>query len=664
MKKIINKNKGITLVALIITIIILLILSGITIATLGGENGLFARVKLGKERYAISEAKEKLELEIANLQIEQQGKGEELKKEDLPKMNSDEIDVRDTTNFPVEVIYKNYKFEVDSNFKVTYVGEANETIITYTTEPEGYTNQNNIKVLVKITNPKGIKSILKPDETDKILPQDRTTAGIEFTVTKNGHYILKVEDVDGNEVSKDIYIDLIDTLAPEEFTPEVQKNGSTITIVENGKDAEATEESSKSGIDHYEYYLIDSSNKETKYDSNKIENLALGTYRAYVIAFDKAGNSRKSNEVEFSITIEFSKISAGDQHNLAIDKEGNLYSWGGSNSTLEDGVTALATGRFENWGPAKMKLDFKIKEMSVGNFEHSLVIDNNGYLWSRARSNSYGQLGNGTTEVSDKLIKIKEDVKFVKISASKYHNLAIDTEGNLWTWGDNEYGQLGDGTTTNKLEPTQIMPNKKFIQIATGVFHSLAIDNDGNLWSWGYNGDKQLGDGTTVERNTPIQILKNEKFIQVSAMENHSLALDSEGNVWRWGESAYDTGTRRYYYKNDPQKIEIDKRITQISAGTYHVLALDSEGNVWRWGLNAAGQLGNGTNKQNDTPTQLVSDKKFIQIAAGDRHSLALDSDGTIWGWGSNNSWELGIGDNRVYSKELPIQIVPASKKN
>ena len=664
MNKRLRNFNGITLVALIVTIVILLILAGITIATLGGENGLFKKVKLGKERYAISEAKEKLELEITNLQIEQNGKGEELTKEDLPKMNSDEIDVRDTTNFPVEVIYKNYKFEVDSNFKVTYVSEANETIITYTTEPEGYTNQNNIKVLVKITNPKGIKSILKPGETDKILPQDRTTAGIEFIVTKNGHYILKVEDVDGNEVSKDIYIDLIDTLAPEEFTPEVQKNGSTITIVENGKDAEATEESSKSGIDHYEYYVIDSSNKETKYDNNKIENLALGTYRAYVIAFDKAGNSRKSNEVEFSITIEFSKISAGDQHNLAIDKEGNLFSWGGSNDTLEDGVTDLATGNFKGWGPVKMKLDFKVKEMSVGNYSHSLVIDNNGYLWSRARSNSYGQLGNGTTETSDKLIKIKEDVKFEKISAGEYHNLAIDTEGNLWSWGYNYNGQLGDGTTTNKLEPTQIMPNKKFIQIATGGRHSLAIDNDGNLWSWGYNGDKQLGDRTTVESHTPIQILKDEKFIQVSAMEDHSLALDSEGNVWRWGESVYDTGTRWYYYKNDPQKIKIDKRITQISAGQYHVLALDSEGNVWRWGLNAAGQLGNGTNKQNNTPTQLVSDKKIIQIAAGEGHSLALDSDGTIWGWGSNGRWELGIDDNRVYSKELPIQIVPASKRN
>lgn len=162
--------------------------------------------------------------------------------------------------------------------------------------------------------------------------------------TKNGHYILKVEDVDENEVSKDIYIDLIDTLAPEEFMPEVQKNGSTITIVENGKDAEAMEESSKSGIDHYEYYLIDSSNKETKYDNNKIENLALGTYKAYLIAFDKAGNSRKSNEVEFSITIEFSKISVGDRHNLALDSDGTIWGWGRN----ADGELGTLKNRFDS----------------------------------------------------------------------------------------------------------------------------------------------------------------------------------------------------------------------------------------------------------------------------------------------------------------------------
>ena len=43
-----NGQKGITLVALVITIIILLILAGISIATLGGENGLFTRAKQAK----------------------------------------------------------------------------------------------------------------------------------------------------------------------------------------------------------------------------------------------------------------------------------------------------------------------------------------------------------------------------------------------------------------------------------------------------------------------------------------------------------------------------------------------------------------------------------------------------------------------------------------
>ena len=55
----INKQKGITLVALVITIIILLILAGITINSLTGS-GLFDKVKLAKEK---SENAEKIENE-------------------------------------------------------------------------------------------------------------------------------------------------------------------------------------------------------------------------------------------------------------------------------------------------------------------------------------------------------------------------------------------------------------------------------------------------------------------------------------------------------------------------------------------------------------------------------------------------------------------------
>ena len=260
MKK--TKENAITLVALVITIVILLILAGIAISNLLGEHGLINQAKLGKEKYAISAAKEKLELEITNLQVEQQAKGESLTKEILPKINNDDIDVRDISNFPVEVICGKYKFEVDNNFQVKYIGEADDTVIKYTTEPDNYTNQNSVKVMLKISNPKGIKSIEKPGEESEVV-ESQTKIETDFTVNKNGHYILKVVDAKDKEVTKDIYIDLIDTLAPEKFTPEIQKNEKSITVIEKGNDAEY-EMDIITRYEHGEFFSADSIKQNIK----------------------------------------------------------------------------------------------------------------------------------------------------------------------------------------------------------------------------------------------------------------------------------------------------------------------------------------------------------------------------------------------------------------
>ena len=92
------------------------------------------------------------------------------------------------------------------------------------------------------------------------------------------------------------------------------------------------------------------------------------------------------------------------------------------------------------------------------------------------------------------------------MSAGEKHSLAIDYEGNLWSWGYNIYGQLGDGTTTEKLNPIKITEGIKFEKVYARCYSSLAIDVNGNLWSWGSNGNGELGDGTTTDRLTPVQI--------------------------------------------------------------------------------------------------------------------------------------------------------------
>lgn len=66
-----KRNKGITLVALIITIIILLILAGISIVGLT-KNGLFENAKIAKQKQSEQESREKLELALANARIEKE----------------------------------------------------------------------------------------------------------------------------------------------------------------------------------------------------------------------------------------------------------------------------------------------------------------------------------------------------------------------------------------------------------------------------------------------------------------------------------------------------------------------------------------------------------------------------------------------------------------
>ena len=64
-KKLINK-KGITLIALVITIIVLLILAGVTIATLTGDNGVLTRANDASRETEISSVKEQAQLDIEN----------------------------------------------------------------------------------------------------------------------------------------------------------------------------------------------------------------------------------------------------------------------------------------------------------------------------------------------------------------------------------------------------------------------------------------------------------------------------------------------------------------------------------------------------------------------------------------------------------------------
>ena len=64
MKLKLKKDKGITLIALVITIVVLLILAGVSIATLTGDKGIIINTYKAKEETKRAESKEKIEVQV------------------------------------------------------------------------------------------------------------------------------------------------------------------------------------------------------------------------------------------------------------------------------------------------------------------------------------------------------------------------------------------------------------------------------------------------------------------------------------------------------------------------------------------------------------------------------------------------------------------------
>lgn len=78
-----RKNRGITIISLVITIIILIILAGLTINMAIGENGIITKARETKKLQTIAEAKEKIGTEILAAQVEATERNEELEQSQI-----------------------------------------------------------------------------------------------------------------------------------------------------------------------------------------------------------------------------------------------------------------------------------------------------------------------------------------------------------------------------------------------------------------------------------------------------------------------------------------------------------------------------------------------------------------------------------------------------
>ena len=360
-----------------------------------------------------------------------------------------------------------------------------------------------------------------------------------------------------------------------------------------------------------------------------------------------SGISNVPIQEHFNAT-DWKSISVGYSHTVAIKNNGKLYAWGrNNNGQLGDGTTA------DRQVPTQESTDSNWSQVSAkgpSNFGQTLAIQTDGTLWAWGKNDS-GQLGDGTAE--DRTVPTQEvsnSTDWSSVSTGEKYTVALKSNGRVWAWGINEYGQLGDGTTDNKIIPTQeTTAGTQWLRVSAGFQHTVALKTDGTLWSWGRNIFGVLGIGISGDKKVPTQESTGSIWVDIKASNNYTVALKTDGTLWSWGNNLYgQLGDGTVAHKNTAvQENSHSTHWVSIDSGGSHTVALKDDGSLWAWGKNYSGQLGDGTTTSKRIPTREESNAtNWSSIAAGANHTVAIKTDGTLWAWGQNGSGQLGNGSN------------------
>ncbi len=275
---------GITLIALVITIIVLLILTGVSIAMLTGQNGILTQAQNAKNATEQASAREKVEIAVAGAMA--QSNNGTLSIEDLKTELSNYGITTDRTEFPIEVEIDGQKLAINNSGTVTNYKEMSKI-----TGAETSNTTTKDKIGNYIVVPAGFK-IINPNEnvTDGIVVEDvshTATAGSQFVWIPVGDV---VKDSAGNkEIIK---------LRRYVFN----EDGSVNTELSKTKPGEQIQ------LSGYSYYftegLKDSSTtnthaKDIEDFKNKVNNITHGYYIGRYEARDKeATETRTSSNIK------------------------------------------------------------------------------------------------------------------------------------------------------------------------------------------------------------------------------------------------------------------------------------------------------------------------------------------------------------------------------
>jgi len=213
---------------------------------------------------------------------------------------------------------------------------------------------------------------------------------------------------------------------------------------------------------------------------------------------------------------------------VALNADGELFAWGSAGGIGQGANVPTPTGVGQTWQTFEMHPNFIIAQNVQGYL----------YSWGTGHSDSLGVGASSTPLVP---MRIGNNSDWVHFTVAGNSVLAISESGHLYSWGNNAEGQLGLGDNINRNVPHRVGTADNWTKVV-GTAASLgavaALNSDGELWTWGSNNNGQLGTGAGGSRNVPARVGDGSNWVFLSAANSHFLAANSNLELFSWGNNA------------------------------------------------------------------------------------------------------------------------------
>ena len=686
------KNKGISLIVLVITIIVIIILAGTTILTLS-QNNPIEQANLSVDLNNLATIQEAFEynrlmstlngqypvtVNVNPLEIDDVTKSYIVDSQEVPESWAimwDKVYYLDLAKVglptDIKISFKDPSIDISKLFIIDTIN--NNLILNkgITVEGEKYYSYAAVK---------NIDSSSETSSTELLKNKISTSLDSQTYVTKENGDVYSVGKIASSNLigqSVSMYRDVENTLT------------KTTTKVNTGDQISIGPEST---------FIKKADGTLLAIGSNNNGQLGLGdTVDRY--SFVNVNLANVKQICKYGAYTSVFLLDNGDVY--ASGK--NFYEYGSGNYYLikENGANYYST-------PIKIEGISNVEKIILVTDYAITVKKTDGTFWGWG-SDCFGSFGLGTTQAN----RIPTEFTTLKAIAtsrgttikdvqSRITTVALFANGEVFTSGYGPYACLGNGSLAmrNTFTPTPILTNVK--EISLGDTWCYATTNDEISYGWGGNtsiGTTASVNGTVIGITTP-SIVPIANILKI----NYRYAITTDGSVYKLGLNSYNEFNKKYittanikdmyipYRGSGSYFIDTDNYIWSVGsvsrsmllgeygyrfralktaftnvkaiyANTYNIIYTTKDDKLYAGGTNSYGALGLGSNVlvphvQMPNISAIPSISQIVVNGSGYDSTYILDSNGRIWNAGTNTYGQgVTTGDTQVFAintKTLP----------